>query len=432
VRLTSIAFGHLRRGKARAALVVAGLTLGVATAVALANVTTALERHLGEELDRYGANIVVAPRTDDLDVSYGGVSVSGVSYEFERLKTEDLEAIRSIDYAERLAVVAPVLIGAADAGGRRTPVAGVDFKETTRLKRWWRVAGRVPASPDEVLVGYEAALALGVVEGPPPDVALGTGLPSRPVTDVAAEEMDHSGHITPEAASRVPHAEVIKRETLRLGGREFRVAGVLDATGSADDRLVFMDLARAQEVLNRPGEVSLVEVSALCIACPVEMMVHQIQLALPDARVTAVQQAVKTRSMTIARLARFGAALAGVVLVVAALLVFVTMTSSVAERRREIGVLRAVGFRRSHILKILGLETAVLGAIGGLVGWGLGLAAGSVASHYFTEGAVTAIDVDPLLALLAVAGAIAIGCLGALYPALKASKLDPTEALRYV
>jgi putative ABC transport system permease protein len=432
MRLTSIALGHLRRGKARATLVVAGLTLGVATAVALANVTGALERHLGEELDRYGANIVVAPRTDDLDVSYGGVSVSGVSYEVERLKTEDLTAIRSIDYAERLAVVAPVLIGAADSGDRRTPVAGVDFEETTRLKRWWRVAGRVPASPDEVLVGYEAAVALGVVEAAPPDVVFGTGLPSRPVADVALEQMDHSGHITPEAASQAPPADVIKRNRLTLGGREFHVAGVVDATGSADDRLVFMDLARAQEVLNRPGEVSLVEVSALCIACPVEMMVRQIQQALPDARVTAVQQAVKTRSMTIARLTRFGAALAGVVLVVAALLVFVTMTSSVAERRREIGVLRAVGFRRSHILKILGLETAILGAVGGFVGWGIGLAAGSVAVRYFTDGAVAGVDVDPLLGAAAVAGAIAIGVLGALLPALKASKLDPTEALRYV
>jgi putative ABC transport system permease protein len=136
--------------------------------------------------------------------------------------------------------------------------------------------------------------------------------------------------------------------------------------------------------------------------------------------------------MTIARLARFGAALAGVVLVVAALLVFVTMTSSVAERRREIGVLRAVGFRRSHILKILGLETAILGAVGGLMGWAVGLVAGSAAAHYFTEGAVVTVDVDPLLAVIAVAGAIAIGVLGALYPGLKASKLDPTEALRYV
>ena len=423
MRLTGIAFGHLRRGKARAALVAVGLAIGVATAVALAGVTTALERHLGEEIDRYGANIVVAPRTDGLEVTYGGVAVSGVSYEVERLRTEDLESIRSIEYAERLAVVAPALVGSVDAGGRRVAVAGVDFEETIRLKSWWHVEGRVPAGGDEALLGSEAAAGLAGLAA------------AAPAPEDASRHAAHAGRAAKaEPAKAAPAAPPVEpaSDRVRLGGRELKIAGVLAPTGSADDRMVFVDLATAQELLGRPGELSLVEVSALCIECPVEMMVRQIQQALPDARVTAVQQAVKTRSMTIARLARFGAALASVVLVVAALLVFVTMTSSVAERRREIGVLRAVGFRRSHILKILGLETALLSAVGGLVGWGAGLGAGSVAAHYFTEGAIVTVDVDPLLAVIAVAGAIAVGVLGALYPALKASKLDPTEALRYV
>ena len=105
MRLTGIAIGHLRRGKARAALVAVGLAIGVSTVVALSGVTRALEKRLGEEIDRYGANIVVAPRTDGLEVAYGGVSVSGVSYEVERLAVDDLAAIRSIEYSERLAVV---------------------------------------------------------------------------------------------------------------------------------------------------------------------------------------------------------------------------------------------------------------------------------------------------------------------------------------
>jgi putative ABC transport system permease protein len=427
MRLTGIALGHLRRGKARAALVVAGLALGVATAVALADVTAALEYQLGEELDRHGANIVVAPKTEGLEVSYGGLSVSGVSYELERLRTEDLKAIRSIEYAERLAVVAPALIGGADAEGRRAAIAGVDFEQTTLLKNWWKVYGELPASPDEVLVGYEAALALGIVDANPMEGAMRH--PARPVSE-ADEPENHAAHFG-RALEGVPTV-VFARERLSLGGKEFVVAGVLEATGSADDRLVFVDLARAQELLGRPGELSLVEVSALCIECPVEMMVSQIQQALPNARVTAVQQAVKARSMTIARLTRFGAALAAVVLVVAALLVFVTMTSSVADRRREIGVLRAVGFRRSHILKILGFETAVVGAVGGVVGWVVGTAVGWGAVGYFTDGAVSGVEIDPLAAIVAVAGAVFVGALGALYPALKASKLDPTEALRHV
>lgn len=423
MRLTGIAFGHLRRGKARAALVAVGLAIGVATAVALAGVTSALERHLGEEIDRYGANIVVAPRTDGLEVTYGGVSVSGVSYEVERLRAEDIDRILSIDYAERLAIVAPALVGAVETAGRRVAIAGVDFEETTRLKSWWHVEGRVPVARDEVLLGSEAASVLANLEAQPVE------------SEDAAQHKDHVG--AKKEARREEQTKDAKplepaRDRVALGGREFRIVGVLAPTGSADDRMVFVDLATAQELLGRPGELSLVEVSALCIDCPVEMIVAQISEALPNATVTAVQQAVKARSMTLARVGRFGAALAVVVLVVGALLVFVTVTSSVAERRREIGVLRAVGFRRSHILSILGIEIAAVSAAGGLVGWGLGLMAGALAIRYFTEGAALAVDADPVIALFAVGGSVVLGALGALYPALRASRLDPTEALRNV
>jgi putative ABC transport system permease protein len=427
VRLTGIALGHLRRGKARALLVVVGLAIGVATAVALAGVTSALERRLGEEIDRYGANIVVAPSSDGLEVSYGGVSVSGVSYELERLRTDDLDRIRSIEYAERLAVVAPALVGGVDAGGRRAAVAGIDFGEATRLKSWWRVYGRIPSAPDEVLVGYQAARALGVIDASP-----GTGAArhaARPVSEAGGPEdrSQHAAHVDGGAPT-----VSIARERLTLGGEELRVAGVLDATGSADDRLVFADLSTAQRLLGRPGEISLVEVSALCVDCPVEAIVAQISDVLPNARVTAVQQAVKARSMTLARVGRFGAALAAVVLVVGGLLVFVTVTGSVAERRREIGVLRAVGYRRSHILRILGVEIALVSAIGGLLGWCLGVAAGSLAARYFAEGAVVPVSLDPTVGAIAVGGSVLLGALGALYPALAASRLDPTEALRNV
>ena len=409
---------------------VAGLALGIATAVALVGVSSALERHLGAELDRYGANIVVAPQSDGLDVSYGGTQVSGISYDLVRLETADLERIRSIELASRLSVVAPVLVGSAEVEGRRVAIAGVDFEEATRIKPWWRVYGDVPAAPDEVLVGYDAARAFGLL------AEAGTGgedLTSKPVdpwygVDAETGAMaEHAGH-----ASGHHDTVALSRGEVTIAGARFRVAGILEPTGSADDRLVFADLARVQAMLGRSDELSLVEVSALCTDCPVEEIVAQIQSALPSARVTAVRQAVAARSMTVARLARFGAALAAVVLVVAALLVFVTMTSSIAERRREIGVLRAVGFRRAHVLKIIGLEVVALGAIAGLVGWLAGWTTAVATARYLADGAEVAVSIGPLVGVIAVTGAILVGALGALYPALRASRLDPTEALRHV
>jgi putative ABC transport system permease protein len=373
--------------------------------VALSEVTSTLQDQLGAALDRHGANIVVAPQTEGVETNYGSVAITGVSYEVERLTTADLQAIHSIDYAERLAVVAPVLIGTVEFNGRRATIAGVDFGETEKLRSWWEVAGKLPQAPNQVLVGAEAAEALGLVQSQEAGAA---GAP-REVAD--------------------PANAVGKQ--LTLDGEQFEVAGALAPTASSDDKLIFLALPKAQQLLKRPDELSLVEVSALCVDCPVDMMVRQISYALPNARVTAVRQAVAAKAMTVRRLAQFGAVLVTVVLAVAALLVFVTLTSSMAERRREIGVLRAVGFRRSHILRIVGTETALVSAAGGLLGWLAGNAGASIAVKTIGDAGAT-VQYDPMLALLSIAGAVTIGALGALWPALRASKLDPTEALRHV
>jgi putative ABC transport system permease protein len=107
------------------------------------------------------------------------------------------------------------------------------------------------------------------------------------------------------------------------------------------------------------------------------------------------------------------------------------MMGSVVERTKEIGVLRALGFRRTHIIKELMIEVTAVSALGGLVGWGAGLLASRVALPYFTETQI-GLDVDPMLAVIAVCGSLIIGGLSSIYPAIRASKLDPSEAVRYV
>ncbi|NIV36659.1 MAG: ABC transporter permease, partial [Anaerolineae bacterium] len=64
-------------------------------------------------------------------------------------------------------------------------------------------------------------------------------------------------------------------DPVEINGRVFRVAGVLAENGSQDDDILFIDLTAAQQVMNKPGSVSLVEVAALCTECPVEEMVEQ-------------------------------------------------------------------------------------------------------------------------------------------------------------
>src|SRR5579871_6539218 len=85
------------------------------------------------------------------------------------------------------------------------------------------------------------------------------------------------------------------------------------------------------------------------------------------------------------RLTRFSTVVSVVVLAIGALLIFATMMGSVVERTKEIGVLRAIGFRRTHIIKGLILEVATISAAGGFFGWASGLAASWVVLPYFSE-----------------------------------------------
>jgi putative ABC transport system permease protein len=133
----------------------------------------------------------------------------------------------------------------------------------------------------------------------------------------------------------------------------------------------------------------------------------------------------------VARLTRFSAAVAAVVLAIGALMIFTTMMGSVLERTKEIGVLRAIGFRRTHIIKGLMIEVAVISLLGGVLGWGAGMLASWLALPYFAETNV-AFELQPTLAIVAVVSGLVIGSASSFYPIVRASRLDPSEAVRYV
>lgn len=84
--LKDIALLNLRRRKAKAAFVLAGLLIGVATMVALVGLAEALTHEINHKLEKYGANILVVPRSDQLALSYEGVNLGGFSFETKELK----------------------------------------------------------------------------------------------------------------------------------------------------------------------------------------------------------------------------------------------------------------------------------------------------------------------------------------------------------
>jgi putative ABC transport system permease protein len=120
-----------------------------------------------------------------------------------------------------------------------------------------------------------------------------------------------------------------------------------------------------------------------------------------------------------------------VVLLVGGIVVMTTMMASVTERTQEIGILRAVGFRRTQVARVVLLEAVGVTAVGGLLGWLAGTFAARVLGPPLAE-LTTPIPADASLLLVAIVLAVLLGTGGGTYPAMRAARMDPSQALRHI
>ena len=384
MKLHNIAINNLRRRKAKMAFLTIGLMVGIATIVTLVTLTKSMSSDIERKMDEFGANILITPHSNDLSMTYGGISLGGVSFDQKEILEEDLAKIATIHNSKNISAVSPKVLGGVKTLNREALLVGVDFDNELRMKQWWQIFGEAPQGDAEVLLGSDAAKTLNVMSG----------------------------------------------EEIQLNGETFKVAGVLDQTGSQDDALIFAPLKKAQKLLGKEGRITLVEVAALCSGCPIGDMVVQIAEKLPDAKVSAIQQVVESRLHALDQFRRFAFGVAAVVVFIGALIVFVTMMGSVNDRTTEIGVFRAIGFRQSHIMRIILLEAFLVSLLAGLLGYAAGMGAAKFALPAMAEGKNALLVWDTTVAFGSVALAMLVGTLASLYPALHASRLDPTEALR--
>lgn len=384
MRLKDISINNLRRRKGKVFFLILGLTIGITTVVALISLTRMMRDDIAHKLDEFGANILIIPRTVDLSLSYGGLNIGGISIDTQNLKESDIPKIREIDVRENISTVSPKLIGSVEIDGKKIPLMGVNFEEELRLKRWWRIHGIKPKTQDEVLLGNEVAVRLFKSTG----------------------------------------------DFIQINGKKVKISGILDETGSQDDFLIFADLDFVQETMRKPGFLSLIEVSAYCNTCPIEEIVRQISAKLPHAKVTAVKQTLQTKMEALGHFQKFSLGISTIVLLIGGLIVFTNMMASVNERKREIGIFRAIGFRKSHVIRIIFLEALIVGLIAGILGYLFGLGVSYFIGPLLTGLKEGKIIIDPLLATGAIFLSSLIGIISSAYPAIHASKMDPTMALR--
>jgi putative ABC transport system permease protein len=386
MRLSTIALRNVRRHLSRSALLVIAISVTTCVVVTLFLVTKSAEQDLSRKVDQYGANIVVVPRSSDLPLVYGGVQVGGVTYDVEPLSAEDESKIRGIEARDNLSTIAPKLVERGEVNGEQALVVGVRWPDELAIKRWWEVVGERPSAADHALLGSRAAERLGISAG----------------------------------------------EDVEIEGETFRVTGVLGSTGTQEDELVYIDLATAQRLWDRPGELSLIEVAAYCSTCPIETINAQISAEIPNARVSALLKAAASREILVGQFRLFSLVLSVLMILVGCLIVLTTTLGSVRDRRGEIGIFRSIGYRRRHIVRIILLENMTLAFAGAIVG----VAAAVLLYGPVARSVAGVTDTTTLPGMFDLAGALVVALgvvlVASLYPARRAAALSPTLAMRRV
>lgn len=385
--LKDIALNNLRRRKVKVLFLAFGMVFGVATVVTLFAITNAMQAEMVDSLNESGTRIIVVPKSNKLTFSYGGINVgSSVAYDVKKLPED---AAAKVEKLQGITVVAPKLLMASQVGNSRVALVGVDLQRELQAKKHWRINGELPRGMGQVAVGSQVASKL----------KKGLG------------------------------------QSISLEGKPLTITGVLEETGSEEDGLIFMDLASMQQLMAKPGEVSFLEVMAFAKTqvqdTQVNQLIDEIRTQLPQSKVTMVKKASEARKELVDRFANFSVVVTVMVVLIGALIVTTTMMSSVNERTREIGIFRAIGFRQSHIIKIILLEAGMISALSGVLGYLAGIGTAKLVAPLVAQLQAT-VGWNPLLGLVSLTMAIVVGIAASVFPAVKAARLDPSEALRFI
>jgi putative ABC transport system permease protein len=422
-------FESFRRQKRRKSVVLLAVALGMSIATAMIAVAAGIGDKISQELRSTGANLLITPIDDTLDVNLGGMSVKPAS-QGAFIAESDLPKLKGIFWGNNIRAIAPFLnepVTVTASGGQTAgaELIGTYFTQPIRYGKqtfltgvrsvnpWWQVQGEWP--PDYADAEWP--------KDSPPNVLVGKKLAGN--------------------------AGVSPGDTILVQGRQLRVSGILDA-GGAEDNAVVAPLHMVQQMVGHPNAVRQVTVSAITkpedafarrdpstMSGPIRdrwycspyanSIAFQIREVLPNVRVDQIRQVEQNQGKVLSRISGLMLLLTLAALLASALAVSAAMAGTILERRQEVGLMKSLGASNAAVASLFLTEAGLLALAGGMIGF----FAGTELAHRIGQSIFgSSISVHPVVLAVVIGTALAVTFAGSAGAVRKAMRFDPAIVLR--
>lgn len=367
----------LMRRRSRMIVALFSIAIGATILSGLVSIYYDVPRQMGAQFRSYGANMIFTPAEGDL-------TLDSVNQGAKTIPKDELVGLAPYRYENVRINERPVVCAGTDAEGAEA------------ASPYWMVEGAWFSSSGELMVGANVAESFRLKVGSMIDV-----------------------NYTPDTAKEGD-------ETVLDNTMYFTITGILDTGGSEED-YIYMSLEDLAELTGEAGTIDLAELSISATQDKLKDYADNINAAVPALNARLVKRVTASEATVLTKLQALVLLVTIVVLALTMICVATTMTAVVAERRKEIGLRKAIGASDGSIVREFMGESMLLGCLGGILGSVLGYVfASRVSVNVFSS----SLSFRPLLVPVTILVSVAVTGLSSLMPIKSATEVDPALVLK--
>lgn len=362
----------LIRRRSRIIIALLGVAIGATVLLGMVTLCFDIPRQMGQEFRSYGANLLLMPANNQPTMSM-----------------TDVQKAVSLLPQDKLLGVTPFRYGAVRVNQHPYTIVGTNFNQVTKTSPYWHIEGRLPQKSHEVMIGTDIANFANLNVG---------------------SEISISGK---------------SKQDSRFD-EELTITGIVK-TGRAEDNFIFVDLHDLEQFFEESDQAEVVEISITASQNELKHYIDAIKSQSTTIEPHLIKWVTQSETSVLGKLSSLLYLVTLVVLVLTMICVATTMMTVVMERRKEIGLKKAIGANNKSIAKEFLAEGLVLGITGGIIGVICGLIfAQVISSNVFGRSIIIEFYLIPSTILISAIVTV-IACL---IPVKRALDVEPALVLR--